>query len=84
MNESMQAEAVSVSLIGTLRDVHKCMEETLHLLRGSATEERPKVAPTGKTLFEQAQMAQGLAGGINDLAHEVCKACHAMQLKLGE
>ena len=86
MNESMQAEAVSVSLINTLREIQKCMEETLRLFGASATarDERPRIVPSGKTLFEQIQTAQGLAGNANSLAQEVLKACHSMQSRMGE
>ena len=86
MNESMQAEAVSVSLINTLREIQKCMEEMLRMFGGSGTarDERPKIAPSGKSLFEQIQTAQGIAGNANSMAQEVLKDCHSMQSRLGE
>jgi hypothetical protein len=79
-----RAEATSVCLINTLREAQKSAEETLCILGGKTTEERPKVGGGGGPVFQQMDTAQALAGEINLMIHEILKHCHAIQARLGE
>lgn len=85
MNESMQAEAVSVSLMSTLCDAQKCLGEVLCIFDGAKTAEFPRIDTGGeKSLRAQVEVASAVAGNVNNMAHEVLKDCHAMMGQLGK